>query len=83
MKRLSVKIRLPPFIYALVLLQFIIVSCDEEWPDDICTCHKNGNVIDGWGETGDSTIVNKKDSVPGFEISVDGWGKSETHDIQL
>lgn len=31
----------------------------------------------------DTTIVNKKDTLGGFDVSVDGWTNSETHDILL
>jgi len=82
MKWLSLNIRLPPFFYALVLFQFIIVSCDQEWPDDICTCHKNGNVIGGW-EDADTTDVHRKDSTGGFAIQVENWNDTIKSNIFL
>lgn len=71
-------------IISMTLLSMAaIVSCDNEWPDDICECHRGGNTVGGWEEGNDTTNVNKKDSVGIFEISVDKWGDICTQDICL
>jgi len=61
----------------------ILVSCDKEWPDDICNCQPGGNGIDGWDEANDSTIVNKKDSTGGFAVSMEQWGDTCVHNIRF
>ena len=60
-----------------------LVSCDDEWPNEVCDCHKGNNSIDDWENADDSTIVNRKDSVGLFEISVDAWGGIYSQDIRL
>lgn len=59
-----------------------IISCDNEWPDDLCDC-PGGNGIGGWEDANDTTIVNPKDTLGGFEISLDEWGDISTQDIRL
>jgi len=69
--------------FLFFLLAFLVTSCDEEFPMDYCPCHESGNIIGGWDDGRDTTIVNKKDTLGGFDVSVDGWTNSETHDILL
>lgn len=76
------KCSLPILVMTLLSLSFL-TSCETEWPDDLCDCHKGGNIIDDWGEGNDTTIVNKKDSVGGFAISLDDWGDISQQDIPL
>lgn len=75
-------IRLPPFRLCLSLLVLIFTSCDREWPDDFCPC-THGGTIDGWENSQDTTIINKKDSLGGFSITVDEWKDSVTLNIRL
>ena len=70
-----------PVVFLLAALSACIYSCDNDWPDDLCTCHHGGS-IDGW-DVSDTTDVFKKDSTGGFEIEVENWDNSETHDIEL
>ena len=71
----------PPAVLVL-LLTCIAVSCEDDYPfDSSCHCHDNG--IGGWEDSKDTTIVNRTDTVGGFEISVDNWENSEIRDIKL
>ena len=74
-------IRLPTLLVCLSLSPITLISCEEEWPDDECTC-RHGGSIGGW-EDSDTTVIFKKDSTAGFEISVEDWNDSGTHDIEL
>lgn len=69
-----------PFI-VVFLLALIVVSCDNDFPDDYCTCHEGGNAIEGWDDVQDTTLVNKKDTLGGFDVTVDGWNNSDKQDI--
>lgn len=70
-------------VLLLMATAFAAVSCDNEFPLEDCPCHNQNNGIGGWEEGKDSTVVNNKDSVGGFEVSLDKWDNSETHDIHL
>jgi len=74
-----------PTAVVFLLLLCLVSSCDEDCSleDCRCHCHDNGNSIGGWDDGKDSTVVNKKDTVGGFDVTVDGWSNSETHDIIL
>ena len=81
-RRLKIPLLFPVCGMVLFLLLFL-VSCDDEWPNEVCDCHKGNNSIDDWENADDSTIVNRKDSVGLFEISVDAWGGIYSRDIRL
>lgn len=73
------------FHVAILLLTTCLVSCEEDdflncYPG--CQCHNN-NEIGGWENGNDSAIVNGKDTVGGFEISVDEWGNTINNDVHL
>lgn len=74
-------IRLPVLSFLVLMVSVTFTSCEDCYEDCECTC-PHGGVIDGWDD-GDTTSVNKKDTTGGFEITVDKWGESETHDIHL
>lgn len=72
-----------PLLLLVMTTSFVITSCDKEWPDDLCDCEKGDNGIGGWGDANDTTIVNKKDTLGGFEISLDDWEDISRQDIRL
>ena len=73
-------------ISTILLLVIIIsttsTSCEHEYEDTECTCPQGG-VIGGWEEPSDTTVVNKKDTTGGFEVSLEDWRNTETHDISI
>ena len=75
----------PPTLLLVTLMMSALgfVSCETDDDDFlICTCHHGGS-IDDWEEATDTTEVFRKDSVGGFDISVNDWQNSEKHDIPL
>ena len=76
-------IRLPTLLLSLLLITLLFPSCDNEWPEDDCSCHNEGGYIGGWDESNDTTISNKRDSVSGFDINLDNWGDTINHDIPV
>lgn len=83
MKQQFRKPRIQTTFFMILLLLTATSSCEKDWPDEYCDCNHGGNTIDGWEDAGDSTIVNKKDTVGCFDISVDEWGDTITHDIHF
>lgn len=67
----------------LLVLGFSAVSCDKEYPFDYYRCHCHGNGIGGWEDQNDTTVTNRKDTVGGFEITVEEWEEYDRHDIHL
>ena len=74
--------RLPVLSFLMLMASLAILSCEDDYYDRECTC-PHGGVIGGWEEPDDTTSVNQKDTTGGFEISLENWGNSETHDIPL
>lgn len=72
-----------PILMMIMLSTSVVTSCDNEWPDDLCDCPNGGNGIGGWGDANDTTIVNKQDTLGGFEITLDDWGNINKQDIRL
>lgn len=68
-------------VIVLSLFLFTATSCEQEWPDDLCTCSQGGS-IEGWDDGGDSDI-HQKDSTAGFEIRVDQWNGMQNQNITL
>lgn len=72
-----------PSIFILVIfISTTSTSCEHEYEDTECTCPQGG-VIGGWEEPDDTTVVNQKDTTGGFEVSLEDWGNTETHDISI
>lgn len=73
-----------PVLFLLALLVSIttITSCDDFDEEALCTC-PHGGVIGGWEEPDDTTTVHRNDTTGGFEVTLEDWGNSETHDISL
>ena len=81
-RRLKIPLLFP--VCGMVLFSMLfLLSCDDEWPYEVCDCHKGNNSIDDWENADDSTIVSKKDSVGLFEISLDDWDGICSQDIRL
>ena len=59
-----------------------VVSCCDDYEDAMCTC-PHGGVIGGWEEPDDTTSVHQNDTTGGFEITLEDWGNTETHDISI
>lgn len=74
--------RLPVLFLLIVIVSMAFSSCDDYEEDAICTC-PHGGMIDGWEEPNDTTSVNHEDTTGGFEISLENWGNTETHDISI
>ena len=75
-------IRLPVLSLLVLLVSMAVTSCDDYPYDYECTC-PHGGVIGGWDAPDDTTSVNPKDTTGGFEVSLENWNKTETHDIPL
>jgi len=70
-------------LFLLCLFSTItFISCEHEYEDAVCTC-PHGGAINGWEEPDDTTSVNRKDTTGGFEVILEDWEKSETHDISI
>ena len=74
--------RLPVLSFLVLMASLASTSCEDDYYYRECTCPQGG-VIGGWEEPDDTTSVNQKDTTGGFEISLENWGNSETHDIPL
>ena len=74
--------RLPVLSFLVLMASLAILSCEDDYYDRECTC-SHGGVIGGWEDPDDTTSVNQKDTTGGFDISLENWGNSETHDIPL
>ena len=57
------------------------MSCDRDYEENVCTC-PHGGTIGGWTEP-DDTTVHQNDTTGGFEVILEDWGNSETHDISI
>lgn len=68
---------------AVLLLAVLLASCEPDLPFDYYKCHCHDNSIDDWDHSKDTTLVDKRDSVGGFAISLEGWAENETHDIHI
>ena len=73
--------RLPVLFMLFLLISMTIISCDDYEDDVVCTCPHGGS-IGGWEEP-DTTSVHQNDTTGGFEITLEDWGNTETHDISL
>jgi len=73
--------RLPVLSFLALMVSMTFLSCEDFYEDYECTC-PHGGVIDGWDD-GDTTSINQKDTTGGFEVSVEKWSGTETHDIHL
>lgn len=73
--------RLPVLSFLVLMVSVTFLSCEDYYEDYECTC-PHGGVIDGWDD-GDTTSINQKDTTGGFEVSVEKWFGTETHDIHL
>ena len=74
--------RLPVLSFLVLMASMAFLSCEDDYDDYECTCTHGGD-IGGWGITNDTTTVNQKDSTGGFEVTLENWTNSETHDIDL
>lgn len=61
----------------------LLASCDDDFPYESCPCHTGGNGIGGWENGTDSTLIEKKDSIGGFDVTVDEWGNTIKTDVPL
>lgn len=75
-------IRLPVLSVLILMVLMTISSCDDYPYDYECTC-PHGGYIGGWEESGDTTSVDSKDTTGGFEVTLEHWNGTETHDIPL
>ncbi len=70
-----------PLVLAMLLALCVVVSCDEEWPEEpLCTC---GGNIGGWENPKDTSVIEHGDSTGGFCVDISSWDSIETHDIYL
>ena len=74
--------RFPVLFILAPVLSMTFTSCDKYEEDAVCTCPHGGS-IDGWEEPDDTTSVHQNDTTGGFEITLEDWGNTETHDISL
>ena len=74
--------RIPAFLLLTLLVLMSSISCDDYYEDNECTC-PHGGVIGGWEEPDDTTSVSKNDTTGGFEVTLEEWGNTETHDISI
>ena len=74
--------RLPVLSFLVLMASMAFLSCEDDYDDYECTC-THGGVIGGRDNPNDTTTVNQKDSTGGFEVTLENWTNSETHDIDL
>lgn len=74
--------RLPVLSFLVLMASMAFLSCEDDYDDYECTC-THGGVIGGWDNPNDTTTVNQKYSTGGFEVTLENWTNSETHDIDL
>lgn len=68
-------------IMLLAAMSFFSACEDYGYDEYKCTC-VHGSPIDGWEEP-DTTNVNSTDTLGRFDISLEIWGDTETHDVEL
>ena len=74
--------RIPFLLLLSLFISMTIISCEDYDDDALCTC-PHGGAIGGWEEPDDTTSVHQNDTTGGFEVSLEDWGNSETHDISI
>ena len=74
--------RLSVLFMLFLSISMTFTSCDDDYEDAVCTCPHGGS-IDGWEEPDDTTSVHQNDTTGGFEIILEDWGNTETHDISI
>ena len=74
--------QMPIILLLVIFISMTSTSCDHEYEDIECTC-PHGGAIGGWEEPDDTTDINQRDTTGGFEISLEDWENTETHDIAI